>query len=485
MSFLILLLIAGVYDETPITRNLDSDFVPGTYAEYRAEQPEFTELEVTPIRGDVRGSDFLIVMEEFMSDSLDSALTDQWLADIQSEGNSCAIVEITSADPVEIRAWLANLYADGLEGVVFVGDISAPWSCTVDNKAKSNETFPSDYFYMDLDGVWEDNWIGYPGIGTPGQDGIYDGWSGDLFPEIYTGRIVTSVLPLGDEYDLIEAYLTRLHEWRLNGDPNPHALCYVDDDWAGSGNAYRAAMEKLYDDVELVNFPTSATNGTDYRNNRLQEGYTWISPFVHSSATMHQWSPGPSTTAAHIWFDNPPSRFFNLFACSNCRFTSTWCMGCAYVFGTDYGLAAVGSAKSGAMLWFSHFYTPLGDGASFGEAYKAWWNYIIAGGFTPSEQYWHLGMVVLGDPTIMPAMHMLGIEDDTPAPAQAIHFSANPAAGAVTVSSQGEFAIYDMTGREVAAGYHSETFTDLKTGVYLVRAENAEVAVTEKLCIIR
>ena len=485
MPFLILLLIAGVYDETPITRNLDTDFEPGTYAEYRAEQPEFTELKVTPISGGVRGTDFLIVMEEHMSDSLDSALIDQWLADIQSEGNSCATVEITYADPVEIRAWLADLYADGLEGVVFVGDIAAPWSCTLDNKFKSNETFPSDYFYMDLDGVWEDNWIGYPGIGTAGQDSIYDGWSGDLFPEIYTGRITTSVLPLGDEYDLIEAYLTRLHEWRLNGDPNPHALCYVDDDWASWGNSYRSAMMNLYDDVELVNLPVSATNGTDYRNNRLQEGYTWISPFVHSSATMHQWSPGPSTTAGHIWTDNPPSRFFNLFACSNCRFTKNWCMGCAYVFGTDYGIAAVGSTKSGAMLKFAQFYTPLGNGDSFGKAYKAWWNYIINGGFTPSEKYWHLGMVVLGDPTIMPAMHMLGIEDDTPAPAQAIYFSANPAAGAVTVSSQGEFAIYDMTGREVAAGHHSETFTDLKTGVYLVRTENAEVAVTEKLCIIR
>ena len=107
--------------------------------------------------------------------------------------------------------------------------------CTVESSARSNETFPSDYFYMDLDGVWEDNWIGYPGIGTAGQDSVYDGWSGDLFPEIYTGRIVTSVLPLGDEYELIEAYLTRLHEWRVNGDPAPNALCYVDDDWAAWG----------------------------------------------------------------------------------------------------------------------------------------------------------------------------------------------------------------------------------------------------------
>ncbi|MCK5841800.1 MAG: hypothetical protein KAH31_06520 [Candidatus Sabulitectum sp.] len=485
MSFLILLLIAGVYDETPITRNLDPDFVPGTYAEYRSGQPEFTELIVTPVTGEIRGTEFLVVMEENMSDSLDSALLDQWLADIQSEGNSSAAVEITYANPIQIRAWLLGLYNDGLEGVVFVGDIPVPWSCTVDRGAKSNETFPSDYFYMDLDGTWEDNWIGYPGIGTAGQDSIYDGWSGELFPEIYTGRITTSVLILGNEYDLINDYLARLHEWRLVGDPEPRALCYVDDDWAGWGNSYRSAMENLYDDVELVNLPHSATNGTDYRENRLQEGYTWISPFVHSGPTSHAWSPGPSTTAGHIWTDNPPSRFFNLFACSNARFTSNWCMGCAYVFGTDYGLAAVGSTKSGAMLQFAQFYTPLGEGENFGSGYKAWWTHIISGGFSQSEQYWHLGMVVIGDPTIMPAMHMLGIEDGTPSAAPAIHFSANPAMGAVTIVSQGVFTIHDMTGREVANGYQSETFTGLQTGVYLVRAENNGFAVVEKLCVIR
>jgi hypothetical protein len=482
MSILFLFLIAGIYDETPITRNLDTNFQPGTYAEYRALQPEFTELRVTPISGDTRGTEFLVVMEENMSDSLDSGLVSQWLSDIASEGNTVSLVEITYADPVEIRTWLQGLYAEGLKGVVFVGDIAAPWSCTVDG-SKANETFPSDYFYMDLNGVWQDNWIGYYTGGVAGQDSIYDGWSGDLFPEIYVSRILTSVVLLGNEYDLIESYLTRLHEWRLNGDTDPRALCYVDDDWSSFGNTYRNAMLALYDDVELVN-EISETNGTDYRQNRLQAGYTWISPFVHSGATLHQWSPGPSTTSGHIWTDQPPTRFYNLFACANCRFTSNWCMGCTYVFGTESGLAAVGSTKSGAMLQFVPFYEALGNGASFGEAYSEWWSYIIEGGFSPSEQYWHLGMVILGDPTIMPAMHMLGIDDAEPSAVPSIFFSANPASGSVTVVTQGEFTIHDMTGREVAGGNHSETFTGLETGIYLVRAQNGGAAATRKLCII-
>ncbi len=482
MSLFLLILMAGIYEDTPITRNLDTDFVPGTYAEYRASQPEFADLRVTPVYGVSRGSDVMIVMEEFMSDSLDGTIFDQWIADIESEGNTVSAVEITYAYPTEIRAWFQELYADGLKGVILVGDIPAPWSCTVDD-SKSNETFPSDYFYMDLDGVWEDNWIGYYTQGVAGQDSIYDGWSGDLFPEIYTSRILSSVILLGDEYDLIEAYLERLHEWRVNGDPDPHALCYVDDDWSGWGNSYRSAMMNLYDEVELVN-QVDSTNGTDYRYNRLPAGYTWISPFVHSGPTLHQWSPGPSTTSGHIWTDQPPSRFYNLFACSNARFTSNWCMGCTYVFGTETGLAAVGSTKSGAMLQFAQFYIPLGDGASFGEAYQEWWDYIISGGFTPSEQYWHLGMVVLGDATIMPAMHMLGIEEDTSPAVPTIHFSANPSRGPVTISAGGDFSIIDMTGREIASGTGSETISGLETGIYLVRSENGHMAATAKLCII-
>jgi hypothetical protein len=137
------------------------------------------------------------------------------------------------------------------------------------------------------------------------------------------------------------------------------------------------------------------------------------------------------------------------------------------------------------MLQFAQFYIPLGNGASFGEAYQEWWDYIISGGFTPSEQYWHLGMVILGDATIMPAMHMLGIEEDDPyGPEQVIRFSANPAMGPVTVSCQGSFSVHDMTGRVVATGENSDTVSGLGTGVYIVRTTGPE-PVSAKLCVIR
>lgn len=484
LNIVLALLVPGVYDYTPLTRNLDPDYTPETMEDYLRYRPSFEPLRVTPLGGGYRGSQFLVVLSEAMADSLDQAVMDQWVADIQETGLETGVVEITWSTPEEIRAWLSEMHAEGLQGVVLVGDVPTAWAALEDYADnRSNETFPTDYFYWDLDGEWLDQWTGYPSGGVPGPDGIYDGWQGDLIPEIYVGRILTSVILYGNQFELVENYLTRLHQWRLEGDPDPHALCYVDDDWSGWGQGYKNAMNLLYPDVELVN-QVDSTNGTDYRFNRLPAGYTWISPFVHSSPVVHQWSPGPSTTSGHIWTDQPPSRFYNLFACSNCRFTSDWCMGCVYVFGTQTGLAAVGSTKSGAMLQFNQFYGPLGQGGTFGTAMFQWWEYIQQGGFTPVEMYWHMGMTLLGDPTIVPAMHFLGTGEQTPEPAR-LTLGPNPCPGTVFITGPGVITVLDLAGRTVARGENSLTINGLAPGLYLVRAGEGPETQTGRFTVIR
>ncbi len=482
---LVLLSFPGVYEYTPLTRNLDPDRTPETMEDYLGNRPPFEPLRVTSLKGDYRGSTFLVVMSEAMADSLDQGIVDQWVADIQETGLTVGVVEVTWSAPEEIRAWLAGLHEEGLQGIVLVGDIPSAWAALEDyTDDRSDETFPTDYFYWDLDGEWTDLWTGYPAGGVPGPDGIYDGWQGDLFPEIYVGRILTSVILHGNQFRLVEDYLVRLHQWRLEGDPPPRrALCYVDDDWSWWGPSYRDAMNLLYSDVELVN-QVDSTNGTDYRFNRLPAGYTWISPFVHSGPTRHQWSPGPSTTSGHIWRDQPPSRFYNLFACSNCRFTSNWCMGCVYVFGTQTGLAAVGSTKSGAMLHFDRFYGPLGLGGTFGSAMFQWWEYIQQGGFTPAEMYWHMGMTLLGDPTIVPAMHFLGTGNPPPC-SPGLSIAPNPCPGTVFITGSGTVTVTDLAGRIVARGENSLTIGGLSPGLYLVKAGEGPESLTGRLTVVR
>jgi hypothetical protein len=147
------------------------------------------------------------------------------------------------------------------------------------------------------------------------------------------------------------------------------------------------------------------------------------------------------------------------------------------------------------MLNFTPFYDPLGDGSSLGEAYRDWWDYIAAGGLSPSEIYWHLGMVLLGDPTLMPAMHMLGVDEGTPdaQPGVSIAFSSNPCTGSVTVNlnvESGTVQLFDLSGRLVLTGNLSDSSCNLDleglgSGCYMVRAVSEQGTDSQLLTVIR
>jgi hypothetical protein len=473
---------ASVYDEVPLTRDLSGQVGRDAPEQLAAQTGRLQPLRARTVLG-ARDSvaDFVILMEEGLSDSVGTALLTQWLDDIEADGIGAQIVEISYAEPEEIRAFLDSLAGGGMQGTLLVGDLPTAWSAVGDDGLRSSEMFPSDYFYMDLDGEWQDLWIGYPSAGNPGQDGFYDTWSGELGPEIWAARIrVDNLSNLGDPVEMLQEYLERNHTWRLNGDPEPvRALCYVDDDWSWWGSQYQAAMELLYEDVELFD-TDSLTSGPDYEENRLPDTYVWISPYVHSGPWVHQWSPGPSTFWDEILPIGPSARFYNLFACSNCRFTTMRYMGGVYAFATETGLAAVGSTKSGAMLHFDEFYGPLGGNATLGEAYRLWWDFIAADGLSQSEKTWHLGMVLLGDPTLAPSKFLTGVEDGPTASGRpTLAVAPNPAAATVTVfagrEASGTLRLYDAAGRAVASTEISGTaelgLVGLARGVYTAVAE--------------
>ncbi|MBN1434139.1 T9SS type A sorting domain-containing protein, partial [Candidatus Fermentibacterales bacterium] len=235
----------------------------------------------------------------------------------------------------------------------------------------------------------------------------------------------------------------------------------------------------------------------DYLDDRLPADYVWISPYVHSSPTAHYFSPGPVVYWSDIVSIDPPAHFFNLFACSNCRYITPNNMGGTYTFVNTHGLAAVGSCKTGSMLQFEYFYEPLGEGGCLGEGYRDWWDRIAENGFTTDEIGWHLGMVLLGDPTIIPAMHMLGVEDgewsQTP-PVGALAAGPNPcpAGGEVLLQWTGmtsaEVRVFDLAGRLVVSSRLEQGDLVLSTagwssGVYLVRAAAPAGAASESLML--
>ncbi len=95
---------------------------------------------------------------------------------------------------------------------------------------------------------------------------------------------------------------------------------------------------------------------------------------------------------------DPPVLFFNLFSCGPGRFTDENYLAGAYIFNTKVPLSDVASSKSGSMLNFNDFTTPLGQGKCLGEAYHEWWDRQAP--YVTWEQEWYYGLILNGDPTL-------------------------------------------------------------------------------------
>ena len=487
------------YSEVVQTVNLDPDWVDPTPREFADQTSRYEPFRARHLLGSREVPDMVILLQEGLASQIGVDLLQQWIDDIEAEEYVAQVVEITYGTPEEIKGFLGALHSQGLQGAVLVGNLPAAWTAVWDTEVGAGEHCPTDYYLMDLDGEWLDLWVGYPRDSLPGQDGFYDTFQGSLDPEIWVGRIrVDNLSALGDPVAMLQAYLQRNHEWRLNGDPEPvRALCYVDDDWQWSGDVYKAAMELLYENVELFNRSVE-TCERDYESIRLPDAYVWVSPFVHSNPTSHQWLPAGGLT---YWNEivpiGPEAHFYNLFACSNCRFTTNNYMGGVYSFATDEGLAAVGSTTSGAMLFFTCFYAPLGEGASLGEAYMQWWDHISEYGLTQAELNWHIGMVLLGDPSLVPVMHLTGVGEEGPE-AFVLAVAPNPSAGAATAMfdlaapANVSMAVFDISGRlvqftepaEYQPGAHSMQIEEPGPGVYLVHLRAGDSEATERFVVV-
>jgi hypothetical protein len=95
---------------------------------------------------------------------------------------------------------------------------------------------------------------------------------------------------------------------------------------------------------------------------------------------------------------DPPVLFYNLFACGPGRFTDENYLAGAYIFHTTYGLITVASSKSGSMLNFDDFTSPLSEHKSIGKAFQEWFD--AQAPYVQWEKEWYYGMVLCGDPML-------------------------------------------------------------------------------------
>lgn len=158
--------------------------------------------------------------------------------------------------------------------------------------------------------------------------------------------------------------------------------------------------------IEVITDPAT-TDGDRYKA-EINQHRAWAQVCAHSSPGGHSFKiPGGTEWVPNTYLRdvNPPNAYFyNLFACSNARFTQADYMAGWYIFDKSggslcNGLAAVGSAKTGSMLGFENFYGPMGAGKTIGEAFVDWWK-ALGATHELGERQWYYGMVLLGDPTL-------------------------------------------------------------------------------------
>jgi hypothetical protein len=205
---------------------------------------------------------------------------------------------------------------------------------------------------------------------------------------------------------MLNAYFARDHAYRtrqLNLSTN--GLAYIDDDWSIFG--WQVNMQLGVSGTVTAVTAGATTTAADYKA-RLQTQYEQVLLAAHSAATYSEFKIGTASTGGSVYSSelqsvNPQTFFYNLFCCSAANFQQAGYMAGEYVFGTNLGLLAVGSSKVGGMHTFqNYYYSPLGQGKTFGEAWENWLTAEATGGFNSNSvaALWDFGMTMMGDPLL-------------------------------------------------------------------------------------
>lgn len=315
-----------------------------------------------------------------------AASINQYVLDVGREGYWATIHTIQGGKPADIRAYIK---ARNPVGALLVGAIAAPWYDF------HGDQFPCDLYYMDINGSWTD----------PDGNGKFEDHTGDVNPEIWIGRLYTPTQD-GNDAALINDYFARNHKFRLGQLGYARsALAYVDDDWKGFDDC---ALDSVFPAPLITKYTDPLTTDADLYKVEVNKLRSWVQLCAHSWPQGHAFTVGSGKEyieSPYFRDSNPPdAHFYNLFCCGPGRFTDANYLAGWYIFdkaggGTCNGMAAIASAKSGAMLFFEDFYGPLGTGKVIGDAFVDWWK---ARGpvHDEGERSWHYGLVLLGDPTL-------------------------------------------------------------------------------------
>ena len=394
----------SVFD-IPVTRDLTGSPTP-TRLEYLSRFPErpmrVYDVVRTELRRDEEGSVVVAVNHQLFLNHEEAF--DEYFNDLRSEGYDVVLLDVEGGSAQELKNLIIAEGGEDLVGVILWGELPLAWFEHREYFRNEREPdhhwlveYPIDLFFMDIDGAWQDT----------SDNGIYDVHSGSWEPDIWLGRLPAYNLSRLDEDELIANYLEKVHLFRqgeLNMDHK--ALAFIDDDWIQWSNDWVDDMRLLYGGIRQETLPET-TRVSVYKDRLAEGGYEFVKVAVHSSADSHLFRINNNRDIDYFRFSNlredvvPRVMFYNLFACSAMNPSRNMCLGALYAIGGPVGLGAVGSTKTGSMLYSEDYYVHLGEGLNFGEALKNW---IIEHARQPGRRNWarswFYGMTHYGDPTL-------------------------------------------------------------------------------------
>lgn len=472
---------------------------PETYEQWITSHPytEFSYMLDKVMYGG-RGS-VAIITEQSIASALSTELN-QLTNNLQSEGHTVYSYQMTGGTPETIRIFLQSLYNNNsIEGALLIGNLPVAWFEVADDFGSGYADFPMDLFYMDLNGTWLDT------MNT--GNGKYDGHAGSVHPDIYIGRLYPS--GLGNDTLLLQDYFQKNNSYRHDTLLlTQRALVFIDDDWIPWAGQWAGDVSLLYSDT-MNYWDAETTRATIYRT-RLDTTQAWVQVCAHSWPGGHQFAYNSGQSYDYYYSyeytsQNPPTNFYNFFACSFSRYTTSGnCGGNRVVFDSTSGLGSIGSTKTGSMLDFNYFYRPLGEGKNLGEAFKYWFACIYDSvGMSYDRLCWHYGMTLLADPFLIPLGHNTGIAEHSADKNTGSIFTvqSNP----VTKHAQMNFtlkteqtltiSIYDCSGRiikniiyRLGTGHHSialllndKSGNELCAGIYVLKVNIDNKILTRKI----
>lgn len=270
--------------------------LPGSYDDYLLNHPVFAARFTSPDRyipSFIAGNSSLaILVEESIYAAIQPSLT-QYINDLISEDYEVFLQQVSGGSPEDIKVWITERYDAGSKGILLIGDITAAWA------EVSGDQFPSDLFYMDLDGTWQDTNL----------DGIYEvheAGSGDMGPEVYVCRIYTSTLTYDTQVNMINDYFEKVHAYRIGELTQPwRGLEYVEEDWYDMD----VALDYIYGENVTRHDYGFFTTADDYLN-QMDLGQHSVQVCVHSYSGGHYFSTRPTESAAyaHTYVYSPTAR---------------------------------------------------------------------------------------------------------------------------------------------------------------------------------